>query len=138
MIAPREVRRRHDHEPTHVTVCRRVAKPRAAARTEKPCGAHLRVTHAQRCGCRVWQALRETHHHQVRAHFTPRRTGTCTGILLGGWGDEFEEEVFEVSFVHRDAERACVVAAEKQMRGRWEKGGTGERKVRERTTGFVA
>jgi len=108
MIAPRKMRRRHDHETANVAVGRRVAEPRAASGAEEPRGAHLRVTHAERGGRRVGQSLGETHHHQVRAHLAAhaarRRSG---GVLLRGrWGDELEEEVFEVSFVHGDAERA--------------------------------
>lgn len=107
MIAPREMRGRHDHETANVAVGRRVAEPRAASGAEKPGGAHLRVTHAERGGRRVGQSLRETHHHQVRAHLAPRRSRSAGGVLLlRGRGDELEEEIFEVSFVQGDAERA--------------------------------
>lgn len=105
MIAPREMRRRHDHESAHVAVGRGVAETRAAAGAEEARGAHLRVTHAERGRCRVGQALGETHHHQVRAHLA-RAGARSGGILLGGWGDELEEEIFEVSLVHGNAERA--------------------------------
>jgi hypothetical protein len=118
MIAPREVRRGHDHQSAHVTVRRRVAQPCAATWTEKSRGAHLSVADAQ-CGGRcVGQTLRETHHHQVCAHFTAA-AGGGGGILLRGWRDELEEEVFEVSFVHCDAERACEVESnERRRRGK--------------------
>ena len=107
MIAPREMRRRHDHEAANVAVGRRVAEPRAASGAEEPRGAHLRVTHTERGGRRVGQSLGETHHHQVRAHLAARRRARSGGVLLRGRrGDELEEEVFEVSFVQGDAERA--------------------------------
>ena len=121
MIAPREMRRRHDHESAHVAVGRGVAETRAAAGAEEARGAHLRVTHAERGRCRVGQALGETHHHQVRAHLA-RAGARSGGILLGGWGDELEEEVFEVTFVHRDAERACVMLGGRTVRGDGEEG----------------
>lgn len=106
MVAPCEMGRRHDHEFADVAVGRRVAEARAAARTEESRGAHLRVAHAERGGRRVGQSLREAHHHQVRAHLGP---SCARGILLGGrWGDELEKEVFEVPFVHGDAERAFL------------------------------
>ena len=109
MIAPREMGRRHDHQSADVAVRRRIAEARAAARTEKPRGAHLRVAHAERGGRRVGQSLREAHHHQVRAHLRRSSARACSRVLLGGGrGDELEEEVFEVPFVHGDAERACV------------------------------
>ena len=50
VIAPREMWRRDDHEPADVTVGRRVTETRAAARAQKPRGAHLRMTHTQRRG----------------------------------------------------------------------------------------
>ena len=109
MIAAREMGRGHDHESADVAVGRRIAEARAAARTEKPRGAHLCVAHAQRGGRRVGQSLREAHHHQVRAHLGRSAARACARVLLGGRGrDELEEEVFEVPFVHGDAERACV------------------------------
>ena len=109
MIAPCEMRRRDNHESAHVAVGRRVAKTRATARAEKSCGAHLRVAHAERGGRRVWQALRETHHHQVCAHLAPRGCGCGRSrALLGWWRDELEDEVFEVALVHSNAKRACV------------------------------
>jgi hypothetical protein len=67
------------------------------------------VTDAERGGRRVGQSLRETHHHQVRAHLSPRRARSAAAagvLLLRGWGDELEEEIFEVSFVQGDAEGA--------------------------------
>jgi len=65
----------------------------------------MRVTHAERGRCRVGQALGETHHHQVRAQLAG--AGACSGgILLGQWGNELEEDIFEVSLVHGNAERA--------------------------------
>lgn len=109
MIAPREMGRRHDHQSADVTVGRGIAEARAAARTEKPRGTHLRVTHAERCGRRVGQPLREAHHHQVRAHLGGASATCRSGVLLCGWRrDELEKEVFEVSFVHGDTERAYV------------------------------
>ena len=105
VVAPREMRRRDDHEPTHVAVGRRVAEPRTTARAQKPRGAHLRVAHAQRRGRGVRQALREAHHHQVRAHLAARGARV---LLLRGRGDEFEEEVLEVALVHRDAKGTWV------------------------------
>ena len=106
MIAPRKMRRRHDHETANVAVGRRVAEPRAASGAEKARGAHLRVTNAERGGRRVGQSLRKPHHHQVRAHLARRARARSAGVLLRGRGDELEEEIFEVSFVHGDAERA--------------------------------
>jgi hypothetical protein len=110
MITPCEVRRRYDHQAADVAVGRRVAEPRAAARTEKSCRTHLRVTYAERGRCRVGQSLREAHHHQVCAHLGgPSRSRSCSrsGDLLRGWRRyELEKEVFEVSFVQSDAERA--------------------------------
>lgn len=107
MIAPREMGRRHDHQSADVAVGRRIAETRTAARTEKPRGAHLRVAHAERGGRGVGQPLREAHHHQVSAHLSgaTRRSS----VLLRGWRrDELEKEIFEVTFVHGDAERAYV------------------------------
>ena len=59
------------------------------------------MAHAQRRWRGVRQALREAHHHQVRAHLA-----ACAraGVLLRWRGYEFEEEVLEVAFVHGDAE----------------------------------
>jgi hypothetical protein len=99
------MRRRDDHEPADVTVGRRVAETRTAARTQKPRGAHLCVAHAQRRGRGVRQALWEAHHHQVRAHLA---AGACASLLLRWRGDEFEEEVLEVAFVHGDTEGTCA------------------------------
>jgi hypothetical protein len=110
MITPCEMRRRYDHQATDVAVGRRIAEPRAAARTEKSCRTHLRVTYAERGRCRVGQSLRETHHHQVCAHLGgPSYPSSSSGDLLRGRRRyKFEKEVFEVSFVHSDAERAYV------------------------------
>lgn len=112
MITPCEMRRRYDHQATDVAIGRRIAEPRAAARTEKPCRTHLRVTYAERGRRRVGQSLRETHHHQVCAHLggpSHPSSSSSSGDLLRGWRRyKFEKEVFEVSFVHSDAERAYV------------------------------
>ena len=106
------MRRRYDHQATDIAVGRRIAEPRAAARTEKSCRTHLRVTYAKRGWRRVGQSLRETHHHQVCAHLrgpSYPASGSCSGDLLRGWRRyKFENEVFEVSFVHSDAECAYV------------------------------
>jgi hypothetical protein len=98
------MRRRDDHEPAYITVGRRVAETRAAAWTQKTRGAHFRVTHAQRRGRGIRQALREAHHHQVRAHLA-----ACAraGLLLRWRGYKLEEEVLEVAFVHGDTEGTC-------------------------------
>lgn len=109
MVTPCEMRRRYDHQATDVAVGRSIAEPRAAARTEKSCRTHLRVTYAERGRCRVGQSLRETHHHQVCAHLRGPSSCSGSGDLLRGWRRyKFEKEVFEVSFVHSDAERAYV------------------------------
>jgi hypothetical protein len=67
------------------------------------------VTYAERGRCRVGQSLRETHHHQVCAHLRGPSSCSSSGDLLRGrWRYKFEKEVFEVSFVHSDPERAYV------------------------------
>ena len=124
MIAPREMRRRDDHEPTHVAVGGGIAETRATTGAQKPRRAHLRVAHAQRRGRGVRQALWEAHHHQVRAHLASGGArARARVLLLRGRGDEFEEKVLEVPFVHRNAKGTCVRRGVRIRRRREREGG---------------
>ena len=106
VVAPREVGRAHDHQPTDVAIRRDIAHLREAARTEETFALHLRMAHAERRWGGIREPHREAHDHQVR-----RRAAACAcHRALRGGRNELKQEVFEVPLVHRDTELTCCRA----------------------------
>ena len=103
MIAPCEVGRADDHESAHGTVGRDVTRLGEAPRAEEALGAHFRVADAEAGWGEGRQTGGEAHHHEVGGGVGGGAPGSAGGGVcapLGGWRDELEEEVFEMTFIH--------------------------------------
>lgn len=97
----------NDHQAADVAVRRDVANFRKTAWAQEALALHLRVTYAQRRRRGIGEAHREAHDHEVCSGI---RGGSAAGSRDGalGWGrNEFEQQILEVTFVHRDTELSC-------------------------------
>lgn len=108
VVAPRQMRRAHYHQPADVTVRGNVADLRETTRAQEALAPQLRVAHAQARRGRVWEARGEAHHHEVRGRVRRWTAGGTRDGALRGRGDELEEEVLEVPLVKRDAKLAYL------------------------------
>ena len=100
MIAPCEMRRAHDHQSANVAIGRHVAHFRHTSRTEKAFALHVRVACTKTRWRRVGEAHRKTHHHQICSRI--RTSSTSARYSSLGWRrDKLEEQILEVSLVHR-------------------------------------
>ncbi len=98
--------RAHDHQAADVAVGRDVAHLGEAAWTQEALAFHLRVAHTQRGRRRVWETHRKAHDHEVRCKVRTR-SSCARGSFLSRGRYELEEQIFEVAFVHGDAELPC-------------------------------
>lgn len=97
----------NDHQAADVAVRRDVAHFRKTAWAQEALALHLRVTYAQRRRGGIGEAHREAHDHEVCSGI---RGGSAAGSRDGalGWGrNEFEQQILEVTFVHRNTELSC-------------------------------
>ena len=109
VIAPCEVRRADDHESAHGTVGRDVTRLGEAPWAEEALGAHFRMADAETGWGEGGQTGGEAHHHEVGGRVGGRAPGSGGGGVcapLGRRGDEFEEEVLEMAFIHGHPELA--------------------------------
>lgn len=101
VVAPREVRRAHDHQAANVAVSGDITHFCKTAWAEEAFAFHLRVADAQRGWRCVRKAHRKAHDHEVRRGIRAWATGASDCTLSGRW-DEFKEKILEMALVHRD------------------------------------
>lgn len=108
VVAPREMRGTHNHQPADIAVRRHVAHFCQTPGAEEPFALDLRMAHTETWGRGVREPCREAHHHEVRGRVC--RTCTCgSGHGTLCWRrDKLEKEVFKVSVVECDTELACL------------------------------
>jgi hypothetical protein len=63
VIAPRQMRRAHDHKPAHITIRRHIAYFRQTPRAQETLAFELGVAYAETWWGGVWQAGGKSHHH---------------------------------------------------------------------------